>query len=1677
MKPFRVQDEVLKEFEMYIYTTFPVLDEELKKTIQRKVREEKLLWKDAYISLDKNYVPGCTLDEAVARGLIIKETAELFKKVGIERLYKHQEIAIEKIKRGENIIVATGTGSGKTESFLIPIIDYCLRNPSEKGVKTIIVYPMNALANDQYSRLKKLLNGSNISFGIYTSATPETMDQRPADALENERATREEIQKTPPDILITNYAMLEYLLIRKEDKKIFRHHNLKFIVMDEAHTYSGARGAEIAMLLRRVKEHALGPRLPSRKVIHIGTSATIAGGEEERKEVIRFARSFFGAEFSDDSIVFEQHIEPEEPSDPIIPDLPQLSEDDLKIDPTNPDDVAKLAEKVLDIKIMGDVSTKLYEILGNYKIAYLIEKYLTEDIHTLRTLAEKIKSEVPERAHADIEDLVREAKGYLILGVAAIKDGKRKFRPKIHLFLRGIHGLVRCGKCGEVYPAGVEKCPRCGSITYILEVCRHCGKDYLRTNMEETIEGALLKSYEEFESTDQTYHLTKAVPTIYSDEENGEPQNLPKLYLCEKCGYVSFEKIGTCLACGADMLEFYYIKGKLTKCPVCGGRYGNREVVTPIWSGIAPDVAVIATSLISNMEDREKKLLIFTDNRQDAAHQAGYMGDRHVKFTLRQLIYYIANERKERGEPPLDIEHMADEIYETGINIGLFEKPSSTSQEVDLRKGIMYKLLDELTAVPRLRVTLESLGLITVRYYGLTDLVKDEMFQRIAKRYHLSEETLLKFLEIFLNEMRYKTAVNYELFLRFPTKYEKDRMDIVLKPYWKPTGFGFKKEDGSGYRINPFTGTGKTCLFDRMVIKLLGIGDTSEFIQYVVKLLVDNGYIVSEKIGTEKSNAKAYMVNYRRMEIVVPDEVWICPSCTKIHTVNINNKCTSHNCKGILRMYTPSLDDYYVYHYTHHEPVTIKVAEHSGQIPNEKREHYENQFKRGNLNVLVCTPTLELGIDIGELSSILLRNIPPSPSNYAQRAGRAGRKTGIALSVAYTRGTPHDSYFYERPEEIISGKIIPPIFNLSNEKIIKRHIRSFILEKIDYKLPSLLGELIEPQMSSGGTPEYRIKDLEELRKSINAKRGEIKKSLRQVLENDLPNFDFLDGCEFDEYVDKIMDNFVDDLKDSLKPLTKLLANIKKRIMALTFKSSRTQSETRELNKLNSLETKLLNDPKIAYVYSYLSKIGFLPGYAFPGIQTQLILPETPEPIVRDTEFAIREYAPGNYIYVDKMKYQPRYVVITEEINAADYISGHSGIHYKHCRNCDYATIDTFQNYCPHCGEELTDTIHCFEPRMIRAEKVEKISATEEHRKATSFDVVQYLLENNDEKDVPEFYLKGGLILQIKRNSRILITNKGKKDMKFRICLKCGSWTQMEDVDRWEEIHKQYCDAKEEEKITAELSTIKTSDVAVITVTPDVLGEIPNIEELGYHSEALVKEVFLTTLLHTILNGIYIHMETSPDEVNGFIRRIIDEKGTETFQIILYETIPGGVGYIEKLNYYWCEIISKAADILYNHECDKACYRCLRNYYNQRDHDRLDKRVIKPLLDKILDGCGRKIQQKKKEVVVFDSPLEERFYKIFDKYGIPKPTADHHPIRDDDGRIIANADFAYPEKKIAIFVDGVQYHFSNPEQIQKVIDISNDLGILGWTVLRFSTPQIMERDADVAEKIRRALEKK
>lgn len=318
--PIKATTAIKESYLNYLSTTFHMRDPVLCREFSKELSFPGRFIKGPILEVTPSFVEGSTLQDLIAKGIL----SESFKELESEYLpldrpfYLHQEKAICKvIQEYRNIVVATGTGSGKTEIFLLPILNHLLREKEQQrlgpGVRALLLYPMNALANDQLVRLRRLLkNYSHITFGRYTGETEET--QRAAestykkvfnkDPLPNELLSREQMRNNPPHILLTNYAMLEYLLLRPEDHVFFdgaHAGNWWFLVLDEAHSYSGAKGIEIAMLLRRLKDRVV--KSVPHKLLCIATSATLGGGQADYPKLADFAKQLFGEEFSENDVI------------------------------------------------------------------------------------------------------------------------------------------------------------------------------------------------------------------------------------------------------------------------------------------------------------------------------------------------------------------------------------------------------------------------------------------------------------------------------------------------------------------------------------------------------------------------------------------------------------------------------------------------------------------------------------------------------------------------------------------------------------------------------------------------------------------------------------------------------------------------------------------------------------------------------------------------------------------------------------------------------------------------------------------------------------------------------------------------------------------------------------------------------------------------------------------------------------------------------------------------------------------------------------------------------------------------------------------------------------------------------------------------------------------------------
>jgi ATP-dependent helicase YprA (DUF1998 family) len=1623
MQPIEIVEQIKTTYKSYIKTAFPVSDDALREKLHRRMDESDLLWRGPYLSLQRPYrrldVTFAELreelglnDRLLAAGEYRDEKGERQPPFGEWRLFTHQDRAVRQIVSGTNTIVSSGTGSGKTEAFLLPILQHCLASPGP-GIKALIVYPMNALANDQYERFAKYLAASGVTFARYTGDTPE--DERDAELHQKELRPaglcreaiwyREEIRNraTLPNLLLTNYSMLEYLLVRKLDRVLFDD-RLRFLVFDEVHTYHGARGVEVACLVRRLKEHV--SKLDG-KLVCIGTSATVKGAETG--PVAEFASELFGETFLPEHVVTEEYqaLPPQE--DPYLPPTAQIEDDDLwqLRDLSNPETVAEFcarhiapAERVererAGIEASGDAASAelLARLLSSNVLFRAIEELLIqpcsleEVTHFLQTGDRPAGSHrpavaddvTPLRAGADETYLRREVETYLLLGAKARLDGQPLVRPKVHIFWRGLQGLYRCtnSACGELYTECVDVCGVCQARCLPIEVCRNCGQDFYRAFPEEADLdlGNLARKKrskrkrkvddlpESFRLIDEakgdippvhfTYRL-RGTAEIGDDDEADDDEHSQAVTsrYCAGCGTLYLDGTATCSCAAREELrvltEPQTYLGPIHKCPACEGIYGGgMEVVTPVRSATMVSINILVEAIFQHLTPEQRRLLVFCDNRQDTAFQAAYLNHKHGQFVSRQLIYQILRDERDSKRGPVSLRRMQEALYErrqkheiycakptrdaSGRRIEEIRPPQNPDDVAAEYADIQVGLLSELARPGARRVSLEGLGLLSVMYFKgetpLEALVRGKA--ELARKWGLSELELFHLLAAILDEMRWRRAFSHALLLK-----PLEESNAAFGRSNLPAGFLPRREatQGMPYRIFGFfsAGGGETAL-GNFVGKLFGKERAPLALEELIELLTREEFLVRRDIGSEKSAKEVWMVNQERATLTLPADVFRCNRCGSVAVHSVRSVCSRWRCEGKLEPYVPDDRNYYVDTYLHRSPQRMISREHSAQLSGKRRMEIEREFKQGKSDVLVCTPTMEMGVDIGDLPGVFMRNMPPGPANYAQRSGRAGRKERIALINTFALARAHDTYFFDRPADMISGEIEPPLLVLGNERILRRHINALIFEKLEFQFPNTLGKLV-PE----GDEPFNLPGLTE---EVAKRRDTIISAVLQAFAKDKEDerkrsaLAWINRPE----VESIVDGFPARLLATFANWQTERDNLFRQILDISVEKAKiARKEPKLAAQLSEQEQhlyRLLDQVDGTYPFDYLSDQGFLPSYAFPSDVSRLIAKdEVKAPLLRNTGLAIREYAPGNKIYMDGRKY----AVIGLDFHRSPMPQLDQA--YRKCSACDHVTLSSSETRCPHCRQDLEPQSR---PLLMAtsyvAERAEMIRSDEEYRQTAYYGGGNYLLHASDGEerfDVPGVgaaYYRRGEILSLNTG---LLEEAGRG---FEICRQCGYWhppTNRKPFNEHKKLHdrRQLCQGNAERY---HLGYQFTTDVLIVT----------------FESLPESTDEFLASLKAALIEAAGAVVGADDGEIGGFTRRVRRD-GEQRSEFVLYDAVPGGAGYVRKAAEQLKAVLAAARAVLDGCHCERSCYRCLRSYQNQFEHSLLDKRLIQPYLDHLI----------------------------------------------------------------------------------------------------------------------------
>ncbi|MFZ5810004.1 MAG: DEAD/DEAH box helicase [Chloroflexota bacterium] len=1640
LHPVHTTDRIRQSYIRYLKTIKPFQDDRYRQEFAHALEEENLLVKGPYIELTPPFKLGKSLQALIEEGVLTPGFKNFFHAHGFNAdrpLYLHQEEAVRKVNERHNIVVTTGTGSGKTEAFLIPILDTLEREAqagtlSQPGVRALLLYPLNALANDQMERLRGYLsNYPQITYGRYVgetkSATREAIEQYAQihkdhpQPLPNELISREQMQAAPPHILLTNYAMLEYLLLRPADTNLFDGETGKhwrFIVLDEAHAYDGAQATEIAMLLRRLQDRVTGGK---KKLQAIATSATLGEDTpESRQQIATFASRLFNMDFTPQDVIFGKRL-PDSGLDAtwgsgslsLYAALEALADAWREgQNPPQPDSLPGINKTILDAARHASTNAEetvprfLYELLKGDENVHHLRRELQASPLLMHEAARIVFDNLPE---ADSQTALASLISVAILARQS-RDKAALLPARYHLFVRALEGAFVC--LNHTHPAHQQEdkpllfltrqkfCPYCGSRVFELANCTRCGESYLIGEERPGIEISETEDSSDIQIQPYTAYLVQSSVIYESDQiarkvdyfvleglevakadedafiegdaeiEEKADETMEAMQICPHCGalYQSGLSENRC-ACGVDLLTVSKVdvskQRTLKRCVSCS-TFGKSGVIYRFLTGQDAPVSVLAGTLYKDVpparkeEERQKpgegrKMLLFTDSRQRAAFFAPYLQRAQDRQLRRRIM--VESLKNLSHDEPLRFSDWMDILLSQSKKLGVFSHETSYREK---RLTVATWLMQEFSGLDK-RLSLEGVGLLYFRPFRFSNWrAPDELF---APPWNLSPQESYNLLSILLNTLRRQGAVTYLLEAEDIHLLDSEKKD-EFRPrarlfYVSQTNASNSKGFGVyAWQPSPNFKNSRLDYLNRLLRHIKGEQQPSEdtnqqsaqllstLWEYLTSLTQDAWFEKDVKNGV----GTVYRLRHDMWEVIPTLQStsgwYVCEKCGNLTAFQVQGVCPTYGCQGALYPLTPDhptiCDNLYRYNYTEESPIPLKAAEHTAQWKPEKAAEVQQRFITGDINVLSCSTTFEMGVDVGDLNAILLRNMPPSTANYVQRAGRAGRRTeSPSLVVTFAQRRSHDLTFYAEPERMIAGKLRPPVVPLKNDKIIRRHLHSVTFAAFlrwakdtygyEYRF---CGDFFAPE-----DPDKN--GLVLLQQFLKSHPSELEQALIRILPSDLElrqhiAFDqwgwlpFLIGSE-----EAVLDKAAQDIMGELQEFENL-----ERIAS---------SERRYLDADQA--QKIQNTIRKRDLLGYLGSKNVLPKYGFPtdvvALKTDhLHLPGADSiELERDLKIAISEFAPGGQVVAAGRIWYSR---------GLRKVPGRSWVPYGYavCTHCKRMIIEPGRQTplrCT-CGAPVqnsklkgvyivpeygflagsqTDIPGEQPPERIYASRVYLADYRAVHDQP--FD------PQNVESD-PEFFKGVRVFKGYTRYAYLSSVNDG-YHRGFKVCQVCGYSDVIELLSGNRKINKAHLNPLTQEKCSG---VLETYDLGHHFMT-DVLQlrlEMPIGDESATYS-----------LLYAILNGASDTLEIPREDIGGLI---FFQDGQPSF--LLYDTTPGGSGHVEMIYNHLHQAIEGAYKRVATCDgCsrDTSCYSCLRGYDNQPFHDILIRGRAENLLSKVL----------------------------------------------------------------------------------------------------------------------------
>lgn len=1730
------------ELENYIKSQYFGKSPLLLSTVAGKLDDEGELYQQPYIESSPAYV---SVPNGIDNADIPEWMRTFFKKLADANLgvytapFKHQINALETAIEGKDLFVATGTGSGKTECFMWPMMAKLTseaRNTPEtwkqRGVRVVVMYPMNALVSDQISRLRRLMgdeqrkfvnifhetaggNARRPQFGMYTGRTPypgstpdKHQDRALADTLERmtqpdsdedkdyyatlvkegkipaksnmadfieelreghhipnsedaELITRFEMQNCCPDILITNYSMLEYMLFRPRESSIWDStkkwlqedpNNKLLFIIDEAHMYRGSAGGEVSLLIRRLF-HRLG--IERNRVQFILTTASMPDATEDDKESVRdFAKALTAADtysftyLTGDREVIDMRNGIAIPFTRYAAVTPEQIESN---------DSSQLTALNIFWKDIAGASTsfekneQLYSWLYDHLTDYTdFQKLFTACRGTATSLHDLAAEIFPHEAHEAALNAVS-----IMLSIAPLarnSKGMVLFPARMHMLFRGIRGVFACANpsCAHSHTAsgitlgeillsdGRTTCPICGSMVYELYNDRKCGALFIKGYVQKTEIDSFGRAYlwrhsgQVFEDSLKEIHLY--IPETGFEPKRGGKTPLQPCYLDSRTGYIDFTDDSQNGKEG--VLKLYYCgyseKGRpdvitFPTCPHCKKRMGNAELTSFATRGNLSFFNLIKAQFDSeqpvkgkenklHLPNQGRKVLLFSDSRQRAARLARDMSSASDLTAARQLSV-LAVKRMQDVMQSTSKEQTLNDLYgyfalEAALhNVQMY---SNKDREIFVGNHCDTVLIDYKRNQGRRRPWHPSLTVV--------DNAPDQMREQLLRLFCGNYDTLLSTALCWLSPTEDELYDSLDDLKDDGIEVDKDAFLAVFNAWLLECGdklaLGQTIPDKVRKQVRKGFGgygLGDDWTMPTTICDVMGWehkGRTQEIWKNVLQRRFLEQNSESQKLYVD---LKKVIPHYD------PKHNWYrCAKCSCVTAFPLNDCCPNCGSKDIHLMDADALHALDFWREPslaalHGAPIrVIDTEEHTAQLSFKdqnndmwsKTEKYELRFqdlvhgKESPVDILSSTTTMEVGIDIGSLVAVGLRNIPPMRENYQQRAGRAGRR-GASLStiVTYCENGPHDTLYFNNPAPMFRGDPRRPWIDITSEKLVQRHLGMITLQ--DYL------KTIGSSLDSMGAAEF-----------VDNKLDEFKVFLKNY-----------------KVTDKIL---IPDSYGGAADYRVILSN------GLNQLKAKKDAHPELYQVPNGVTTKSKS------LLDALYEEGIIPTYSFPKNVVSTYISDnkghTQYQVERGLDVAIGEYAPGRAIVVDKATYQiggfyypgserrkdtrtrPARAFIDDENYKKRVVS---------CDECGWFGLrEDDIKVCPFCGNRsLTESLPMLRPWGFAPKDAKEIPVADldEQYSYVQQPLYSTLPESETMENVAGYK---SLRMASRTNQRIIMVNKGAGGKGFMVCPDCGAAMPGDDPSVLEKVDRPYitvpkfkCSHRDAENLNLGYDFV--TDMLVLEISLDHNKVETDREDnlwVNRAGQSLAETIRL--VVSRILDVEFTELMT------GY--RVRKNQTGAYIDVYIYDSLSSGAGYAVAVASVMPEVLERAEALLQGCDCENACYNCLKHYRNQNVHGMLDRFAALDLLNWAKDNSLApmlSIDMQKKLLAPLGNVLKYADIILSangDELSVKKNLF-HKALK------IYPAMWKKPEAKDTIYISDACVKYAKPSAVKKIID--------------------------------------